>query len=128
MKGQNQGVVGRAASLLPSFLFQLLETTSIFWLMAPSHLQSLQAHHPFEPLLLSSWLLLKLWPSCFPLIYLAALGLSYVMQDLVPPPGIKPWPPALGVWSLSHWTPRKVPGLPLIKTLVVTLGPLGDPG
>ena len=25
-------------------------------------------------------------------------------------PGIKPQPPALGAWSLSHWTTRKVPG------------------
>ena len=29
--------------------------------------------------------------------------------DLVPWPGIEPRPPALGVWSLSHWTTRKVP-------------------
>ena len=30
--------------------------------------------------------------------------------DLVPWPGIEPEPPALGVWSLSHWTTREVPG------------------
>ena len=29
--------------------------------------------------------------------------------DLVPWAGIKPSPPALGVWSLSHWTTREVP-------------------
>ena len=29
------------------------------------------------------------------------------MWDLVPRPGIKPRPPELGVWSLSHWTPGK---------------------
>ena len=40
-------------------------------------------------------------------IYLAALGLSYGMWDLVPQPGIKPRPPALRAWSLSHWTNRK---------------------
>ena len=28
---------------------------------------------------------------------------SYGIWDLGPWPGIKPWPPALGVWSLSHW-------------------------
>ena len=30
------------------------------------------------------------------------------MWDLVPRPGIKPGPPALGTWSLSHWTAREV--------------------
>ena len=40
---------------------------------------------------------------------LAALGLSCCMWDLVPCPGIKPRPPALGVQSPSHWTTREVP-------------------
>ena len=31
------------------------------------------------------------------------------MWDLVPRPGIKPRPPALEVWNLSHWTNREVP-------------------
>ena len=31
------------------------------------------------------------------------------MWDLVPWPGIKPAPPALGVQSLNHWTTREVP-------------------
>ena len=35
--------------------------------------------------------------------------LSCGMQDLVPQPGIKPGPPALGVRSLTHWTTREVP-------------------
>ena len=35
--------------------------------------------------------------------------LSCRMCDLVPQPGIKPGPPALGVWCLSHSTTRKVP-------------------
>ena len=35
--------------------------------------------------------------------------LSCGMWDLVPWPGIKPRPPALGAWSLSHWTTREVP-------------------
>ena len=30
------------------------------------------------------------------------------MWDLVPWPGIEPRPPALEVWSLSHWTTREV--------------------
>ena len=34
--------------------------------------------------------------------------LSCGMWDLVPWPGIKPRPPALGAWSLSYWTTREV--------------------
>ena len=44
----------------------------------------------------------------FFLIYLAALGLSYSIWDLVPRPGIESRPPALGVLSLSRWAPREV--------------------
>ena len=36
--------------------------------------------------------------------------LSCGMRHLVPWPGIEPGSPALGVWSLSHWTTREVPG------------------
>ena len=32
------------------------------------------------------------------------------MGNLVPQPGMEPRPPALGTWSLSHWTAREVPG------------------
>ena len=47
---------------------------------------------------------------CFlKILYLAMLGLSCSMWGLVPWPGIKPRLPALGVWSLSHWTTREVP-------------------
>ena len=42
-------------------------------------------------------------------IYLAVSGLSCGMRDLVPWPGIKPGPPALGAQSLRHWTTREVP-------------------
>ena len=31
------------------------------------------------------------------------------MWDLIPWPGIEPWPPTLGVGRLSHWTTREVP-------------------
>ena len=43
--------------------------------------------------------------------YLAVLGLSCSIWDLVLCPGIKPRPPALGAQSLSHWTTREVPTL-----------------
>ena len=45
----------------------------------------------------------------FLFIYLAMIGLSCSMWDLVLWPGIKPEPPALGAWSFSHWTTRDVP-------------------
>ena len=35
--------------------------------------------------------------------------LSCSMWDLIPQPGIKPRPPALAAWSLSHWTTGEVP-------------------
>ena len=47
--------------------------------------------------------------SVFNLFYLAALGLSCSMWDLVPWPGIEPRPRPLGAQSLSHWITRKVP-------------------
>ena len=34
--------------------------------------------------------------------------LSYSMWNLVPWPGIKPRPPALGAWGHSYWATRKV--------------------
>ena len=37
-------------------------------------------------------------------IYLAVLGLSCRMWDLVPRLGIEPRPPVLGVWNPDHWT------------------------
>ena len=43
------------------------------------------------------------------LTYLAALGFSCDMQDVVPQPGIKPRFPALGAQSPNHWTMREVP-------------------
>ena len=41
--------------------------------------------------------------------FLAGPGLSCGLWDLVPGPGIKPRPPALGAQSLSHWTTQEVP-------------------
>ena len=31
------------------------------------------------------------------------------MQDLSPPPGTEPVPPAVEAWSLNHWTTKEVP-------------------
>ena len=38
------------------------------------------------------------------------------MWNLVPQPGIKPRPPALGAWSPSHWATRKVPWASFLYT------------
>ena len=53
-------------------------------------------------------------------IFIAACGifsygmrvLSYGMWDLVSWSGVKPGPPTLGAWTLSHWATREVPELP----------------
>ena len=45
------------------------------------------------------------------------LGLSCGMRHLVPQPGIKPRPPALGAWSLNHWTTREFSQLSLSKVI-----------
>ena len=63
----------------------------------------------------------KMYISLFLSLYLSSSGLSCgtrdlffffffgcSMWDLVPSPWITPGPPALGVWSLSHRTTRKV--------------------
>ena len=41
--------------------------------------------------------------------FLAILGLSCDLRDLVPWQWAKPRPPALGVWSLGHWIARETP-------------------
>ena len=46
-------------------------------------------------------------------VFIVSQGLSSPVACgiLVPWPGIKPRPPALGIQSLSHWTTRKVTGM-----------------
>ena len=51
-------------------------------------------------------------------IYLAVLGLSCSMWDLVPEPGMEPRPPRLGAQSLSHCTTREVPPCQLQMKLI----------
>ena len=58
-----------------------------------------------------------LWHTGF-LIFIATCGiLSCSTWDLVSWPGIEHGPPALGAWSLSHWTTREVP---LVRSLVTS--------
>ena len=49
--------------------------------------------------------------------YLALPGLSRSMWYLVPQPGIKPGPPALGAQSLSHWLTGEVPSVDIYHLL-----------
>ena len=53
---------------------------------------------------------------CSPL--LSAFGLFF---SLVPQPGIKPMPPALGAWSLNHWTAREVPAFGLLARICMKI-------
>ena len=50
--------------------------------------------------------------------FLAVLGSSSGMWDLVPQTGSKLGPPALGAWSVSHWTTRE--WIPYYKFLFKT--------
>ena len=56
----------------------------------------------------------KVRPACLFFFFLAA---PRGMQDLSPPPGIEPVPPAVGARSLNHWTAREVPVCPFLKSL-----------
>ena len=95
-------------------------TTWINWPFLPLFCW-LQVHTSQFPTFLTAYQRL-LW-SCFLLkcwflvgvFYLAALGHSCSMWDLVSWPGIEPRPPVLGVWNLSHWTTRKVPVLMFLR-------------
>ena len=51
----------------------------------------------------------KLKARFFFFLAFTALVLSCSTWDLVPQPGIKPGPPALGAKGLNHWTTREVP-------------------
>ena len=59
----------------------------------------------------------SLWHSISFLFSVAAFKLSCSMGDLVPQLGIEPRPSALGLWRLSHWTIREVPGNLKMKRL-----------
>ena len=63
--------------------------------------------------------------ACRLLVVACRLLVAACMWDLVPRPEIEPRPPALGAWSLSHWTTREVPQvyyiLKLGKILILSL-------
>ena len=52
----------------------------------------------------------QLWHAGSSILVGASRIFSCTMCNLVPPPGIEPGFPALGVQSLSHWTTREVLG------------------
>ena len=54
-------------------------------------------------------------------VYLTALGLSFSIWDLDPSPRIEPRPPALGAWSLGHWTTREASKFPILLKKYSTL-------
>ena len=88
---------------------------------AASHVSNQPPHFPIHviffllcslSLLIFVYLFLFIWLCHILAIAHEILDLCCIMQDLgmwdlVPWPGIKPRPPALWAWSLSHWTPGK---------------------
>ena len=87
--------LGRRVTFLEPF-HRDLEMYIFVWLVVPSLSQSTWA------------------PNC------GMRTLSCIIWDLVPWPGIKPAPPELQAWSLSHRTTREVPYV----VLTVELSPL----
>ena len=67
--------------------------------------------HTYHPI----FIILKIY--FFFLLRFVACGI------LVPQPGIKPMPPAVGVWSLNHWTTREVPITLFLEYFHVQLSP-----
>ena len=62
----------------------------------------------------------QLWHSAFFFVCFSKWNFFFFscsMWDLVLWPGIKLGPPALGARSLSHWTTREVPKVPIISLL-----------
>ena len=49
------------------------------------------------------------------------------MRDLVPRPGMEPGPPALKVWSLTHWTTREVPKLVFLILTIFSINKSDKP-
>ena len=75
-----------------------------------------------------SFLILIDWSSCawsqtrhegFSIFVVACGIFSCSMWDLVPSPGMKLWPSALGAWSLSHWATGEVPDFPFLNSYYV---------
>ena len=58
----------------------------------------------------------RIFELCLFLNLFIFLATTRSIWDL-PPPGIKPVPPALGARSLNHWTTREVPELCLKRTI-----------
>ena len=107
-------------------LFKILSTISRQWeqstkpkpralLSTGPHLRNvLTRHFSFQYMLI--WLCWVLVAACRVFSW-GMWALSCSMWDLVPWPGIKLGTPALGAWSLSHWTSREVPARHFSKSL-----------
>ena len=56
------------------------------------------------------------------------MGLVAVCGILIPQPGIDPGSPALGAWSLNHWTAREVSGHSIFYLATPTQGKFDSSG
>ena len=80
----------------------------VIWGPAEIFTASVKTRHLFQLLiLLRIYISLIIW--LFQVLAAACGTFSCGKWDLFPWPGIEPGPPALGAWSLSHWTTREVP-------------------
>ena len=67
----------------------------------------------------SSCVCSQTWPEGFSIFVVACGIFSCSKWDLVPSPGMKLWPSALGAWNLSHWTTGEVPDFPFLNSYYV---------
>ena len=91
---------------LPSTIFSVTDSYSINY---PLSLMDSFLIFNYLLFIYLFWLCQVLVATCGLLLAACELSVAACMRDLVPQPGIKPQPPALGVWRLIHWTTREVP-------------------
>ena len=87
-------------NLFYSFSFHLPTYFNLFWII--------------QEVLITLFLKKKIYL----FIYLAVLGLSCCVPDLVPWPGIEPGPHAFRARSLNHWTTKEVPVLVTLNCIL----------
>ena len=104
LKGKTGGKNLSESSRQEVGFFSILHCVQTGWLC----LQMLSCLHDLPAGLLSGLSGVDNYSFCF-LVYLAAMGFSCSMQDVVPWPRMESSPPALRARNLNHWTTVEVP-------------------